>query len=110
MTTLLTEKITEYTVDLNNWLPVAIVVGRYPQFTLSQLNALFRLRRVKPCLSICYRRIGGQGYINVPLFGFWLSGLLPDQQMWWHKWVRVSLLQVVKYLRLALIIASMFGA
>ena len=109
MTKLVTEILIKYTVDIDNWQPVTIVSDRYPQFTPSQLNGLFRQRRLMPSLSCCYRRIGRQEYINVPLFGLWLSGLLPEQQMGKPKWINGILFQIVTFLRGVLILISLIG-
>jgi hypothetical protein len=66
--------------DLSNWVAMNDISKRYPQFTHSQIKRLFWLREQKAGLSRCYRQIGKRGFVNVPLFSMWMSGLLPEQQ------------------------------
>lgn len=66
--------------DLTNWKKATEVSIEFPQFTRSQLKALFWKRAQHPGLSRCYRQVGKFGYVNVPLFGLWLAGALPEQK------------------------------
>ena len=75
-----TDQIAQHTTDLNNWQPMAKVTDSYPQFSPEQLKRLFWKREQHTGLTTCYRRVGKRGYINLPLFGLWLSGQLPEQQ------------------------------
>ncbi|MFQ2315845.1 hypothetical protein [Aeromonas caviae] len=67
--------------DLGNWLPMAEIPARYPQFgKLTTMKHLFWKRAEHPGLERCSRMIGKKLFINVPLFGLWMAGGLPEQQ------------------------------
>lgn len=72
--------VTKLSSDLNNWLPVSEVPNHFQQFTAAQLKRLFWQREKHAGLSTCYRQVGKRGYLNIPLFGLYLAGLLPEQQ------------------------------
>jgi hypothetical protein len=66
--------------NLNNWMPMAEVPKHYSQFTYSTLKVLFWKRAERPGLERCSRRVGKKLFVNVPMFGLWLAGQLPEQQ------------------------------
>jgi hypothetical protein len=37
-------------------------------------------RENNPALNRCYRIVGRKGYINLPLFGLFMAGALPEQR------------------------------
>lgn len=79
-TTTLAADLLQHTTNLDNWMPTSKIPAIYPQFTATQLKRLFWQREKHIGLSTCYRRVGKRGYVNLPLFGMWLSGQLPEQQ------------------------------
>ncbi|BAJ03901.1 hypothetical protein [Shewanella violacea] len=83
--------ITHYAVDLSNWQTVTKLIQFYPQFTQQQFRVLFNKPDNNVGLSRCHRVMGNQTYINLPLFGLWLSGQLPEQQQ--NKLVKAFLNQ-----------------
>ena len=66
--------------QVSNWKPVAEIAEQYPQFSRSTLKTLFWKREERPGLSRCCRIVGKRMYVNEPIFGLWLGGLLPEQQ------------------------------
>lgn len=80
MTTFDQDQISTLSSDLNNWLPVSEVPSHFQQFTSAQLKRLFWQREQHKGLSRCYRQVGKRGYLNAPLFGLYLAGMLPEQQ------------------------------
>ena len=66
--------------DLANWKLASEVASLYPQFTAPQLKNLIWKRNEYKGLSRCYKRVGKRGYINIPLFGMYMAGTLPEQQ------------------------------
>lgn len=74
------DQITGYLIDPSNWLPTTEVAKHFPQFTASQLKHLLWKRDEHVGLERCYRQIGKRGYINLPMFGLWMGGVLPEQQ------------------------------
>ncbi|PMM87091.1 hypothetical protein BCT45_05155 [Vibrio breoganii] len=76
----MTELLTTYTTDLNNWQPMTKVAEVFPQFTKQQLKRLFWQREKHMGLMRCYKQVGKRGYVCLPLFGMWLAGQLPEQQ------------------------------
>ena len=66
--------------DLGNWKLASEVATLYPQFTVPQLKRLIWKRNEHRGLSRCYKRVGKRGYINLPLFGMYMAGTLPEQQ------------------------------
>ncbi|MGI2822007.1 hypothetical protein [Vibrio fluvialis] len=79
--TLSTNDISLYAMNLNNWVPSAELNTHYPQFSKATIKNLFWKRDEKAGLSRCYRQVGKKGFVNVPLFGLWLAGALPEQQV-----------------------------
>lgn len=77
---MINDQINNYLADINNWQLVKEVPKHYPQFTDSQLKNLLWKRDEKAGLERCYRQVGKRGYLNVPVFGLWMAGLLPEQQ------------------------------
>lgn len=74
------DQLNELASQLENWQPTTELPKHYPQFTASQLKGLLWRRDEHKGLSRCWRRVGKKGYINVPLFGLWMAGQLPEQQ------------------------------
>ncbi len=74
------QAVTLHAMNLSNWIPLGEVHKHYPQFTKPTIKNLFWKRDEKAGLSRCYRRVGKKGFVNVPLFGLWLAGALPEQQ------------------------------
>ncbi|GLT15008.1 MULTISPECIES: hypothetical protein [Vibrio] len=70
----------ELAMDLNNWIPAIDVPKQFPQFTHAQIKNLIWKREHNPALNRCYRRVGRKGYINAPLFGLFMAGMLPEQR------------------------------
>lgn len=67
--------------DLTNWVPMTEVSEQYPQFgSKATLKHLFWKRDERPGLERCSRMIGKRLFINVPMFGLWMAGALPEQQ------------------------------
>jgi len=73
-------QVNELTTDLNNWQPMSMVAVTFPQFSQSQLKLLFWKRDEKPGLNRCCRMIGKRLYVNLPVFGLWMAGQLPEQK------------------------------
>ncbi|PML05334.1 hypothetical protein BCT86_13070 [Vibrio breoganii] len=76
----MTELLTKYSTDLNNWQPMTKVAEVFPQFTTPQLKRLFWMRDKHEGLSRCYKQVGKRGYVCLPVFGLWLAGELPEQK------------------------------
>lgn len=74
------ERLSALEQDLTNWKLASEVATLYPQFSAPQLKNLIWRRDDHKGLSRCYRRIGKRGYINIPLFGLYMAGQLPEQQ------------------------------
>ncbi|BDC80827.1 TPA: hypothetical protein PKO72_002822 [Aeromonas hydrophila] len=68
------------TQNLDNWVPMSQLPNIYKQFGYSTLKTLFWKRADRPGLERCSRLVGKRLYVNVPLFGLWLAGQLPEQQ------------------------------
>lgn len=66
--------------QLDNWMPYTELPGHYPHFNKSTLKSLFWKRDERPGLSRCARMVGKRLFVNVPMFGLWLGGQLPEQQ------------------------------
>lgn len=66
--------------DLGNWMPMGELPKHYKQFTYPTLKTMFWKRAERPGLERCSRLVGKKLYINVPMFGLWLAGQLPEQQ------------------------------
>lgn len=65
---------------LENWKTISELAEQYPQFSRSTLKTLFWKREERPGLSRCARVVGKKMYVNVPMFGMWLGGELPEQR------------------------------
>lgn len=65
--------------QLDNWMPYQELPEHYPQFSRSTLKTLFWKRDERPGLSRCARMVGKKLFVNVPMFGLWLGGQLPEQ-------------------------------
>ncbi|NHN73799.1 hypothetical protein [Vibrio fluvialis] len=74
------EQILNYAKNLDHWVPSAELNTHYPQFSKATIKNLFWKRDEKAGLSRCYRQVGKKGFVNIPLFGCWLAGALPEQQ------------------------------
>ncbi|MBF4799416.1 hypothetical protein RE654_00125 [Aeromonas caviae] len=68
------------TQNLDNWVPMRQLPKIYKQFGYSTLKTLFWKRADRPGLERCSRLVGKRLFVNVPLFGLWLAGQLPEQQ------------------------------
>lgn len=66
--------------NLKNWMELKKLPEIYPQFSYSTLKHLFWKRAERPGLERCSRMVGKKLFINVPLFGLYLAGALPEQQ------------------------------
>ncbi len=66
--------------NLSNWQPMSELPNHYNQFTYATLKTLFWKRTERPGLERCSRMVGKKLFINVPMFGLWLAGELPEQQ------------------------------
>ncbi|MFM5589199.1 hypothetical protein ACET65_19845 [Aeromonas rivipollensis] len=66
--------------DPANWVAMSEMPSRYPQFSKATLKHLFWKRAERPGLERCSRMIGKKLFINVPMFGLWMAGALPEQQ------------------------------
>lgn len=73
--------LTAHAQNLNNWMQMSKVPEHYPQFNRSTLKYLMSKRAERPGLARCARLIGKQLYVNIPLFGLYLGGQLPEQQV-----------------------------
>lgn len=69
-----------FTQDLNNWQAMADIPKSFPQFKYPTLKTLFWQSDKHPGLNRCSRILGKKRYINIPLFGLYLAGQLPEQQ------------------------------
>lgn len=76
-------ELTNMIQNLENWIPYTDIPKHYPHmlFTRSTLKTLFWKRDEHPGLSRCARMIGKRLYVNIPMFGLWLGGQLPEQQV-----------------------------
>lgn len=66
--------------NLKSWMEMKKLPEAYPQFSYATLKHMFWKRDEKPGLNRCCRMIGKKLFINVPLFGLYLGGQLPEQQ------------------------------
>lgn len=66
--------------DLKNWMPMVELPEHYPQFSKASLKHMFWKRDERPGLSRCSRLVGKKLFVNVPMFGLYLAGALPEQQ------------------------------
>lgn len=66
--------------DLTNWKQMRDVPKLQEQFTYQKLKHLFWKAEEHKGLGRCSRMVGRTRYINLPLFGLWLAGELPEQQ------------------------------
>ena len=66
--------------DPNNWTKVRSYPERNKNFTQAQIKNLFLNRHSSKYrgLNHCFKLVGKTGYINEPLFGLWMAGLLTD--------------------------------
>lgn len=67
--------------NLGNWLTLKKFVEQHPEFTYSQIRYLYLHRKKRTGLETCFRQVGRKGYGNPQLFGLYLAGLLPEQQV-----------------------------
>ena len=74
-------KMMEMVQDLNNWMPMDEIPNHYKQFTYTTLKTMFWKRSERPGLERCSRMVGKKLFVNLPLFGLWLAGQLPEQQV-----------------------------
>ncbi len=88
--TLSTNDVSQYAMNLHNWVVATELHNHYPQFSKATIKNLFWKRDEKVGLSRCYRQVGKKGFVNVPLFGLWLAGALPEQQTTDAQTVSVS--------------------
>lgn len=65
---------------LNNWKDMNELSTEYPQFSRSTLKHMFWTQAERPGLARCTRIVGKKRFVNVPMFGLWLAGALPEQQ------------------------------
>lgn len=75
------DHISEAIHDLSNWKTLDEISELHPQFNRQTLKVLFWKRDEKPGLSLCCNIIGKKMFVNIKLFGLWMSGLLPGQDM-----------------------------
>jgi len=81
-----TNNISAYAEDLNNWIKFSDFAKEFAtedsKFTYPQIKRLFIERNSGkyPDLNRCYRLVGKTGYVNKPLFGLWMAGLLDGAQ------------------------------
>lgn len=68
------------TQNLDNWVSMSQLPNIHKQFGYSTLKTLFWKRAERPGLERCSRLVGKRLYVNVPMFGLWLAGQLPEQQ------------------------------
>ena len=66
--------------NLSNWMPYQDLPKHYPQFSHSTLKTMFWKRAERPGLERCSQMVGKKLFVNVPMFGLWLAGQLPEQQ------------------------------
>jgi hypothetical protein len=62
----------------DNWTKVRTYPMKNKNFTSSQIKNLFLNRESSKYegLQHCFKLVGKTGYINEPLFGLWMAGLL----------------------------------
>jgi hypothetical protein len=73
----------QFTSDLSNWKPASKLHLHFPELELtpSKVKHLLWQRDKRVGLSSCCNKIGNRMYVCVPLFGLWLGGQLPEQQV-----------------------------
>ncbi|MCJ7928589.1 hypothetical protein [Aeromonas sp. LsrichE-8G] len=67
--------------DLTNWKPLREMPEHFPQFKYQQLKQYLWHREENPALNRCARMVGRKLYVCAPLFGAYLAGLLPEQNV-----------------------------
>lgn len=72
--------LTNFKSDLKNWVACKELCKRYPQFSNAQLKYLLWKRKDDPALESCCCLVGKKLYVNVPMFGLWMAGELPQQK------------------------------
>ncbi len=74
------QNLTSMAQDLNNWMPMAELPKHYNQFSYATLKTMFWKRAERPGLERCSQMVGKKLFVNVPMFGLWLAGQLPEQR------------------------------
>jgi hypothetical protein len=77
----LNNRINQHLQDLTNWKPATKLPELFGnlELTPAQIKHLLWQRDKHPGLASCCTKIGSRLYVNVPMFGLWLGGQLPDQ-------------------------------
>jgi hypothetical protein len=67
----------------SNWQRLRSYAETSNNYSYSQLKRLFHQRKSSKYagLNHCFKLVGKTGYINEPLFGAWMAGLLTEQTM-----------------------------
>lgn len=66
----------------DNWQKLRSYASSSENYTYAQLKRLFSEResdKYSAGLKHCFKLVGKTGYINEPLLGLWMAGLLTDQ-------------------------------
>lgn len=75
------QDVVELSKDLNNWMPMSELPKHYAHFTYATLKTMFWKRAERQGLERCSRKVGKKLFINAPLFGMYLAGVLPEQNV-----------------------------
>lgn len=73
-------KVISLSQDSNNWVKKQAFTADNSNFSEGQLSHLFRNRKNPKYkgLSYCFKLVGKTGYVNKPILGMWMSGLLEN--------------------------------
>ena len=71
--------IDELSQNLSNWMPMDELPKHYSQFSYATLKTMFWKRAERPGLQRISKKIGKKLFVNVPMFGLWMAGKLPEQ-------------------------------
>jgi len=69
----------ELAQDLKNWMPMDELQNHYHQFSYATLKTMFWKRAERPGLQRISKKVGKKLFVNVPMFGLWMAGKLPEQ-------------------------------
>jgi hypothetical protein len=74
------QEILQLAIYQGNWQRLRAYSQTSNNYTYAQLKRLFHQRESTKYggLNHCFKLVGKTGYINEPLFGAWMAGLLTD--------------------------------
>lgn len=73
------QQLDELAQDLKNWMAMDELPNHYPQFSYATLKVMFWKRAERPGLQRISKKVGKKLFVNIPMFGLWMAGKLPEQ-------------------------------